>query len=125
MNIFKRFFNRLFPKKDPFDDWDAQLPNCNEIIVQNIIDMTLFALKRARRINDTKKFETTSVSSIMKITSKNGDIYDLDLGLYIHHNDSRMTEKKYENESLVCEAEYDIQYVREEVEKRSTSLFEK
>ena len=123
MGIFKNFFKRLFginPKDDfPLDDG---YDNPNEVIIQNTIDLTIFALKRVGKLSVAKSFAVAEGYMMMKITNKDDSEYLFDLDTYIYHDDQDMTEKRYENEILRAEKNIDEEYVNQEVLKRSTSL---
>ena len=123
MGIFKNFFKRLFginPKDDfPLDDG---YDNPNEVIIQNTIDMTIFALKRVGKLSTAKSFEVAEGYMMMKITNKDDSEYLFDLDAYINHDDQDMTEKRYENEILRADKNINEEYVNQEVLKRSISL---
>ncbi len=107
---------------------DIELVDCrypHELYVRHILELGIFALKRAKRYKTAEQFEFSFDNPrCITVTDIHGNEYELDLDLYIHHDNQRMTILLYENDSLEGEPGFDRQYVIDEVLDRSRRLLQ-
>lgn len=117
-------FKKLFSRKKTNDDFPSIEPaEANQIVIDNLIELTSFALKRAN-INNAIYYEVGNSLVEMLVTNSDGQTITLDLNDYIHHDDEKMTNMINENESLSADGLIDKRFIKEEVKARSKEIIE-
>ena len=97
----------------------------HEQYARNLVDLGIFALKRANLYRSAEQFEFSFDNPrCLTVTDVHGNEYELDLDLYIHHDDQKMSNKLCENDALIGEPDFDREYVIEEVLDRSRRLLQ-
>lgn len=120
MGLFKKLFSR---KKTNDDFPNIEPAEVNQIVIDNLIELTSFALKRTN-INNAIYYEVGNSLVEMLVTNSDGQTITLDLSDYIHHDDEKMTNMINENESLSADGLIDKQFIKEEVKARSKEIIE-
>lgn len=117
-------FKKLFSRKKTNDDFPSVEPvEANHIVIDNLIELTSFALKRAN-VNNAVYYEVGNSLVEMLVTTSDGQTFTLDLSDYIHHDDEKMTNMINENEALSADGLIDKEFIKEEVKTRSKEIIE-
>ena len=120
MGLFKKLFSR---KKTHDDFLNVEPVEANQIVIDNLIELTSFALKRSN-VSNAIYYEVGNSLVEMLVTNSDGQIITLDLNDYIHHDDEKMTNMINENESLSADGLIDKKFIKEEVKTRSKEIIE-